>query len=81
MDDLPTTWKGQTTVTGYVCSISWENEVGEASDGIVVYSTLDDIKRVEGCANPGMNPKYGCGIYEVEVTIRRVVAPAPDTKQ
>ena len=56
------------TVTGYMCLIDWEFELGAASGGNCVYPSVDDLKRRHKCADD-------CGIVEVSVAFKRLVQP------
>lgn len=61
---------GEKTVIGYMCGIDWQHELGEALGGTKVYASADDPE----LAKHGSR-KYGCGVVEVEVRIRRWVVP------
>jgi hypothetical protein len=55
-------------VTGYMCLIDWQHELGEASGGTLVYASLEDLKR-----NHAM--WESCGVAEVEVRLKAEVVP------
>lgn len=59
------------SVTGYMCLIDWECEIGSASGGNRVFPSIDDLKKSHTCWE-------GCGIVEVEVRFKRVVVPSRD---
>lgn len=54
-------------VTGYMCMIDWECELGIASGGNTIYSSVEDHKRCHPCWEE-------CGIVEVEVRFKRIVS-------
>jgi len=51
---------------GYMCSIDFDHELGEAPGGTEVYPSLDDLKK---------NHKHwkSCGVVKVEITKLEVV--------
>lgn len=53
-------------VTGYMCKIDWDFELGSAPGGIPVYESIDDLKDHHDCW-----PQ--CGIVEVTVSLSRVL--------
>lgn len=55
----------------YMCATDFDLELGEAADGIKVYSSLNDLKKNLTCVNNTY--PYHCGIYEVEVRVVRVI--------
>lgn len=55
-------------VTGYMCLIAWQHEAGCASHGVKVYPSLDALKRHHTMWEE-------CGVVEVELRARAVVAP------
>lgn len=70
-DKLPQSMNAETEdgpVTGYMCLIDWECELGAACDGTCVYPSEADLRACRSCVEE-------CGIVEVEVRIRRVVHP------
>jgi hypothetical protein len=48
------------SVTGYMCAIDWECELGAASDGNRVYPSVEALKHGHKCWED-------CGIVEVRV--------------
>ena len=56
------------SVTGYMCLTDWECEIGAASGGERVYPSIDDLLWHRRCAK-------SCGIVEVSVSFKRIVAP------
>jgi hypothetical protein len=54
------------TVTGYMCQIDWDHEIGHASDGNKVYPTVEALKREH-------KSWEDCGIVEVTVTFNKVI--------
>lgn len=56
-------------VTGYMCMIDFEHELGHASGGNEVYPSVDDLKRT--------HPSWEeCGVVEVKVSyVRTVIEP------
>jgi hypothetical protein len=48
---------------GYMCSTTFEHEVGQVSHGTKIYSTINDLKREAKC----VAGKDRCGIVKVEV--------------
>lgn len=68
----PSMWEGEDgTVTGYMCLVDWEVELGGASSGNTVYPSVDDLRRRRKCVD-------GCGIVEVRVEAVRVVQKPQD---
>lgn len=53
------------TKTGFMCATNWRIELGEVTDGIDIYSTLEDFKAHCPCWKT-------CGVVEVEVKLRAV---------
>ena len=56
------------TRVGYMCSVDFDHELGQACDGNKVFPTIDTLKEQMECVNKG------CGIYEVEIKFRKTVA-------
>lgn len=56
------------TVTGYMCTISWEDERFQPMDGNKVYADIEDLKEDHGCW-------HECGIVEVTVSFVREIEP------
>jgi hypothetical protein len=56
------------SVTGYMCAIDWEHEIGNAPKGSAIYPSIEALKRKHDCWEE-------CGIVEVEVTIKKTIAP------
>jgi hypothetical protein len=56
------------TVTGYMCAINWQYELGQNAHGIEVYRSIDDLQANHDCWEE-------CGIVEVQVTIKKTIAP------
>lgn len=54
------------TITGYMCPIDFQWELGEAAGGTVIYASIEDLKKNHTCWEE-------CGIIEVEVTNTKVV--------
>ncbi len=54
------------TVTGYMCMVDWDWELGNASGGNKVYPSIEDLKRCHTCWEE-------CGIVEVEVRMTKVI--------
>ena len=58
-------------VTGYMCLIDFECELGMAWDGAPVYPTVEDLKAHH-------SPWESCGIVEVQVKyVRTIVEQKP----
>jgi hypothetical protein len=55
-------------VTGFMCLIDWQHEIGQASDGNKVYPSLDALKRHH-------KMWAECGVVEVEVRAKQVIVP------
>lgn len=53
-------------VTGYMCKVDWECELGAAMGGNHVYPSVEDLKRHRSCVEQ-------CGIVEVRVYCSRVI--------
>lgn len=54
------------TVTGFMCAIDWECEIGAASDGNKIYPSVDALKRAHKMWEH-------CGIVEVKVSFQQVI--------
>jgi hypothetical protein len=54
-------------VSGFMCMIDWECELGMASGGNIIYPSVEDHKRCHPCWEE-------CGIVEVEVRFKRIVS-------
>lgn len=59
----------RTSVTGYMCAIDWQYEVGNARNGNIVYPSIDALKADHDCWQE-------CGIVEVEVNVKKTIAPS-----
>jgi hypothetical protein len=59
--------KREREVTGYICLIDWEWEIGEAYDGNHVYPSVAALREAHPMADD-------CGIVEVSVRLVRVVS-------
>jgi hypothetical protein len=59
------------SVTGYMCRIDWECELGQARDGNKVYPSVDGLREYHTCADT-------CGIVEVAVFFRKLVLAGRD---
>lgn len=58
----------QRVVRGFMCLVSWDFELGEASGGTTIFASLKDLKR--------RHPMWEeCGVVEVETRLVSVVAP------
>lgn len=55
-------------IEGYMCKTDFDFELGIASDGIEVYSSIEDLKEWRPCVE-------GCGIVKVEVRLVEVIQP------
>jgi len=53
-------------VTGYMCMIDWDHEIGHAPDGNKVYPSVEALKSDH-------KSWAGCGIVEVTVTFNKVI--------
>ena len=59
-------------VTGYMCMIDWDHELGNASDGDRVFPSIEALKRA--------HPMWAeCGIVEVTVSFSKVEAWAEES--
>lgn len=58
---------GARRARGFMCKTDFDYEVGNAMGGNKVYPSVRDLKANQGCWKE-------CGIVEVEVSLRRVVA-------
>jgi len=56
----------QGVVTGYMCKVDWDYEIGGASGGNRIYPSINDLRKCRKCVD-------SCGIVEVEVRLKRVV--------
>lgn len=69
---IASTWADEDgSVTGYMCLIDWEYEIGGASDGNRVYPSVETLKEHHQCADE-------CGIVEVRVSFSRLIAPGKE---
>jgi hypothetical protein len=50
----------------FMCLVDFQHELGEASGGCTVYSSLEDLKTNRPCVEE-------CGIIEVEVTAVQII--------
>lgn len=55
-------------VTGYMCMVDWECEIGGAIGGSTVYPSAEDCKHKRPCVDQ-------CGLVEVRVIATRIVQP------
>jgi hypothetical protein len=55
-------------VSGWMCMIDWQHELGNAAGGTKVYASIEDLKKEHDCWAE-------CGIVEVEVRFVKEVAP------
>lgn len=53
-------------VLGYMCKVDFDHELGNALDGVPVYSSVWDLKKNRPCVDE-------CGIVEVVVEFSKVV--------
>jgi len=53
-------------VTGYMCKVDWDHELGEALGGNTVYPSQADLISNKKCTDE-------CGIVEVEIRLKRVI--------
>lgn len=53
------------TVTGYMCMIDWDYELGNAPDGNKIYPSIEALKKEHSCWEE-------CGIVEVTVSFNKV---------
>lgn len=51
---------------GYMCSTDYEFELGSASGGSKVYSSIEDLVNNKKCHS-------SCGIFEVEILLKRKI--------
>ena len=58
--------KSHSEITGYMCRVDFEYELGYAMGGNVVYPSIEDLKRCRPCAD-------SCGIVAVRVELVEVV--------
>ena len=74
MKELPQADGSEVTgeVIGYMCLIDWQHEIGQASDGNLVYPSIQDLKHNHPCWK-------SCGIAEVEIRIRSVICEGGNT--
>ena len=61
----------ENVVTGYMCMIDWECEIGAASGGNKIYPSIEDLKASHTCWE-------GCGIVEVKVHFSKVICEAKE---
>lgn len=59
------------TVRAFMCKVDWDHELGEASGGTKLYSSLRDLKAQRRCVAE-------CGAVEVEV--RYVATRVPEAE-
>jgi hypothetical protein len=62
---------GDKHVTGYMCLVDFECEIGLASGGNIVYPSIEECREGRKCVG-------GCGIVEVEIRATRVVQEPSD---
>ena len=53
-------------VTGYMCQIAFNWELGEDSHGTEIYPTIEDLRKHHKCADE-------CGIVKVTVKLESVI--------
>lgn len=53
-------------VTGFMCGVDFNYELGEALGGNTIYPTEADLIANKGCTDQ-------CGIVEVEIRLKRVI--------
>lgn len=53
-------------VTGYMCGIGWQHELGEAEGGNKIYPSQEECEEYEKCT-------HECGIVEVDVHFKKWV--------
>lgn len=58
-------------ITGFMCKVDWECELGNASGGNTVFPSEADAKKHLKCWE-------GCGLVEVRVTYIRTVVEGTD---
>jgi hypothetical protein len=58
--------KKKKVVTGFMCKIEWDYNIGKAASGVTIYPTLETLRRYHGSIEE-------CGIVEVEVSIKEIV--------
>lgn len=54
------------TRRGFMCKIDFDYELGNATGGSRVYSSVSDLLREHDCA-------HECGIVEVEVRLAKII--------
>jgi len=61
-------------IEGFMCSTDWEDELGEASGGVPVYASAEDLRRHRGCVKVG--GPHGCRTVKVRVRfVAEIVEP------
>lgn len=58
--------KNNRVVTGFMCKVDWDHELGIALGGNSVFATKADLIANKKCTDE-------CGIVEVEVRLKRVI--------
>ena len=58
--------------TGFMCSTDFEEHIEHDPDGTTIYRSEASLRDHKGCVS-GDAEELPCGIYEVEVRIKRVV--------
>lgn len=56
-------------VTGYMCKVDWDYELGEALGGNKVFPSQADLIENKKCTDE-------CGIVEVEIRLKQVIQPS-----
>ena len=58
-------------IVGYMCKIDYDYELGNNSDGTLVYPSIEALKECHTCWE-------GCGIVEVRVSYIKTIVEATD---
>lgn len=53
-------------VTGFMCKVDWDHELGEALGGNTIYPSQADLIANKKCTDE-------CGIVEVEIRLKKVI--------
>jgi hypothetical protein len=53
-------------VTGFMCKVDWDHELGEALGGNIIYPSQADLVANKKCTDQ-------CGMVEVEIRLKRVI--------
>lgn len=70
-EDLQSTATDDDFVTGFMCKVDFDWELGYASGGNTVYPSEEDLRKCRKCVDE-------CGIVEVRVQFVRVVQEEKD---